>query len=128
MRRSKFSESQIVAILKEFEAGVAVAEGIQKAGISRATFFTWRAKYGGRRSSVARGDAARGAAGDRHPGGRRALRPSSRPGGLLRAGGILLGAARSCRSRWREHRRNGGHPWNRKRLRRVSWPLRLHLP
>ena len=47
MRRLKFSESQIVAILKEVEARVAVAEVIRKAGISRATFFTWRAKYGG---------------------------------------------------------------------------------
>lgn len=47
MRRSKFSESQIVAVLKEVEAGVPVAEVIRKQGISRATFFTWRAKYGG---------------------------------------------------------------------------------
>lgn len=47
MRRSKFSESQILAILKEVEAGLPVAEVIRKAGISRATFFTWRAKYGG---------------------------------------------------------------------------------
>ncbi len=47
MRRSKFSESQILAILKEVEAGVPVADVIRKAGISRATFFTWRAKYGG---------------------------------------------------------------------------------
>lgn len=47
MRRSKFSETQILAILKEVEAGVPVADVIRKAGISRATFFTWRAKYGG---------------------------------------------------------------------------------
>lgn len=47
MRRSKFSESQILAILKEVEAGMPVADVIRKAGISRATFFTWRAKYGG---------------------------------------------------------------------------------
>ena len=47
MRRSKFSESQIVAILKEVEAGIAVADVIRKHGISKATFFTWRAKYGG---------------------------------------------------------------------------------
>jgi putative transposase len=47
MRRSKFSESQIVAILKEVESGVAVPDVIRKHGISRATFFTWRAKYGG---------------------------------------------------------------------------------
>ena len=47
MRRSKFTESQIVAILKEVEAGVPVADVIRKHGISKATFFTWRAKYGG---------------------------------------------------------------------------------
>ena len=47
MRRSKFSESQILAILKEVEAGLSVADVMRKAGISRATFFTWRAKYGG---------------------------------------------------------------------------------
>lgn len=40
MRRSKFSETQILAILKEVEAGVPVADVIRKAGISRATFFT----------------------------------------------------------------------------------------
>ena len=47
MRRSKFSESQIVAILKEVEAGVAIADVVRKAGISKATFFARRAKYGG---------------------------------------------------------------------------------
>jgi len=39
MRRSKFSESQIVAILNEVEAGVAIADVVRKAGISKATFF-----------------------------------------------------------------------------------------
>ena len=47
MRRSKFSESQIVAILKEVEAGVAIADVVRKAGISKATFFARRATYGG---------------------------------------------------------------------------------
>jgi putative transposase len=47
MRRSKFSESQIVEILREVEAGLPVADVIRKHGISRATFFTWRTKYGG---------------------------------------------------------------------------------
>ena len=45
MRTSKFSESQIVAILREAEAGVPVAEVIRKHGIGRATYFTWKAKY-----------------------------------------------------------------------------------
>ena len=47
MRTSKFSESQIVAILKEGEAGVPVAELLRKHGISRGTYFKWRSKYAG---------------------------------------------------------------------------------
>ena len=47
MRPSKFSETQIVGILREAEAEVPVAEVIRKHGISRATYFNWRAKYGG---------------------------------------------------------------------------------
>ena len=47
MRKSKFSESQIAGILQEAEAGVAVAEVARKHGISAATFYQWRSKYGG---------------------------------------------------------------------------------
>ena len=47
MRKSRFTEPQIVAVLKEVEAGVPVAEVLRQAGISRATFFKWRSKYGG---------------------------------------------------------------------------------
>lgn len=47
MRKSKFTESQIVAVLKEGEAGVPVAEILRKHGISRPTYFNWKAKYGG---------------------------------------------------------------------------------
>ena len=47
MRKSKFNESQIAAILKEAEAGAAVADVARKHGISAATFYAWRSKYGG---------------------------------------------------------------------------------
>ena len=47
MRKSKFSETQIVGILQDAEAGVAVNDLLRTHGISRATFFTWRSKYGG---------------------------------------------------------------------------------
>ncbi|MEO7050047.1 MAG: transposase [Rhodanobacter sp.] len=47
MRKSKYSESQIAAILQEAEAGLAVAEVARKHGISAATFYQWRSRYGG---------------------------------------------------------------------------------
>ena len=47
MRKSKFSETQIVAMLKDPESGVPVADLLRKHGVSKATFFKWRSKYGG---------------------------------------------------------------------------------
>ena len=47
MKKSKFSESQIVAILKEGAAGVTVEQILRKHGISRATYYGWKSKYGG---------------------------------------------------------------------------------
>ena len=47
MKKSRFSESQIVAILKEGDAGIAVAEVLRKHGISRNTYFNWKKKYAG---------------------------------------------------------------------------------
>ncbi len=47
MRKSKFSETQIVAMLKDAESGVPVADLLRKHGVSKATFFKWRSNYGG---------------------------------------------------------------------------------
>jgi putative transposase len=47
MKKSRFTESQIVAILKEGGAGVAVGDLARKHGISKATYFNWRSKYSG---------------------------------------------------------------------------------
>lgn len=47
MRKSRFSEEQIVAILKEHTAGAKTSELIRRHGISRETFYKWRRKYGG---------------------------------------------------------------------------------
>ena len=47
MKKSKYSESQIVNILKEAEAGVALDDLIRQHGFSRASFYKWKAKYSG---------------------------------------------------------------------------------
>jgi len=47
MKRSKFTENQIVFALKQAETGVKVAEVCRKIGISEATFYNWKRKYGG---------------------------------------------------------------------------------
>ena len=47
MKKSRFTEHQIFGVLKEFESGIPVTELTRKYGISNATIYNWRAKYGG---------------------------------------------------------------------------------
>ena len=54
MKASRFTEEQIIGILREQEAGTATADVCRKHGISSATFYKWKAKYGGLEVSDAR--------------------------------------------------------------------------
>ena len=54
MKRIRFSDEQIIAIVKEQEAGMATAEVCRRHGISGATFYKWKAKYGGLEVSEAK--------------------------------------------------------------------------
>ncbi len=54
MRKSRFSDEQIIAILKMQEAGRPTAEVCWKHGVSGATFYKWKAKYGGMEVSEAK--------------------------------------------------------------------------
>ena len=47
MKRSRFSEEQIIGVLKEHQAGATAADLCRKHGVSDATFYKWRSKYGG---------------------------------------------------------------------------------
>ena len=54
MKRSRFTEDQIIGMLREQEAGAATGDVCRKHGISTATFYKWKAKYGGLDVSEAR--------------------------------------------------------------------------
>jgi putative transposase len=54
MKRSRFTEEQIIGVLKEHQAGLSAAELCRKHGISDATFYNWRSKYCGMEVSEAK--------------------------------------------------------------------------
>jgi len=54
MKKSRFTDSQIVAILKQAEAGTPVADLCREDGMSSASFYQWRSKYGGMDASLMR--------------------------------------------------------------------------
>jgi len=54
MKRKRFTEEQIIGVLKEHEAGTATSDLCRKHGVSAATFYNWKSKFGGMEVSEAR--------------------------------------------------------------------------
>jgi putative transposase len=54
MKKSRYTQEQIISVLKQHQAGVPTAELCRKHGISEATFYNWRSRYGGMEVSDAR--------------------------------------------------------------------------
>jgi putative transposase len=54
MRKSRYTEEQIIGFIKQADAGVSVADLCRKEGLSTATFYKWRAKFGGMEASDAK--------------------------------------------------------------------------
>ena len=52
MKKSRFSEEKIIAILKQLDAGAKAMELARKHGVSDATIYNWKARYGGQKSST----------------------------------------------------------------------------
>ena len=83
MKRSKFTEEQIIGILREQEAGAKTAELCRRHGISSATFYAWKAKFGG--MDVSGREAAEGARGGERP-------SEAAPGGVAARPGCIEGS------------------------------------
>ena len=76
MKRKRFSEEQIIGVLREQEAGAKIADLCRKHGVSEAAFYNWKAKYGGMDVSDAK--AAEGFGGREREAEEAACRPDAR--------------------------------------------------